>query len=399
MNIFKILFSFKGTISRLEYVLGFIIGSFLGCLGITLTYLLIGDHNLSDGMKITEAALCLSCFIFMIVVHFALSAKRLRDLQWSQWLLVLTAIPVVSLYMLIIFLFIPGKLQIAQSFQTRPWVRFFARYLDIIVIAFLFGLVIGLVNSMFHLKVITLLNEWSNLAWGMMILFLYVFIEPFFFSIFGTTFGKWMFNVHVKKLDDTKLSFADALVRGLKVWWFGLAMGLPIINIFTQVNASSKLTANGATTWDQNKFLVSHGKLSISKLIVAILIFVSLMFLIVVVDQHKTPSSVDEIALVNKHLHLPKLIDKETEFTSVTLEDKNINYNYRLINIKIGDIEIAAFEKAMHKILLKRFCHDKDKKLIENSYPILFFNYNDKNGDRLATIPIVLKDCQSENLY
>lgn len=393
MNIFKLLFSFKGTISRLKYVLGAVIASVVGIIVFALIYILIGDHHLSDSMKVTKAALYLSCLIFMIITHFALSSKRLRDLQWGQWLLLLTVIPIVSSIMLILFICIPGKTGNTHNFQSRPWARFFARHLDLLFTGLLVGTAIRFIDPTFFLNILASLGLWTIFVVGVVLLFLYVFIESFFFAAFGTTFGKWMLNVYVRDMNGFKLGFFNALKRGLKVWWFGLGMGLPIIYLITYTKSYTKLTDKAATTWDENKFLVTHGKIRISKIIAGFLIIIAVLALRVVVDSYKTISPADEIALTNEYLHLPKLIDKETEFTSVSLENNYMNYNYRLINIKIGDINIDAFEKGMHKILLQKFCGEK--KLIANRYPILFCNYNDKNGNRLVTIPVNFEDCQS----
>lgn len=111
MNVFSFLFSFKGSMTQIEYLVGVSAGIILYSVLVTLVSLGLhgsGD-DISNSMKILKAFLYLSSIIMVIITHFALGAKRLRDLQWSQWLLILCAIPIVNFFMQLLFILIPGE--------------------------------------------------------------------------------------------------------------------------------------------------------------------------------------------------------------------------------------------------------------------------------------------------
>jgi uncharacterized membrane protein YhaH (DUF805 family) len=112
MNILKLLFSFKGSISRVEYLAGFGIGLLIGAILLLLNSIINthDDHsNLSNILKLLKAATYLSTMFMIVIAQLALASKRLRNIQWSQWLLLLFPVPFVHLGLLMAFLFVPGK--------------------------------------------------------------------------------------------------------------------------------------------------------------------------------------------------------------------------------------------------------------------------------------------------
>ena len=110
MNISKLLFSFKGSISRSEYVAGFCIEIVIAALLIGLPGQLIGNTaDLPAGMKLLTAFIYLCGIIIPIIVSLAIATKRLRNLKWSLWLLLLLFVPIVNFGMLIAFLSIRGE--------------------------------------------------------------------------------------------------------------------------------------------------------------------------------------------------------------------------------------------------------------------------------------------------
>jgi len=153
----------------------------------------------------------------------------------------------------------------SQTPKVRPWIRFFARYIDI----YLFGFVVGIFLEFFSPSSV----QNSNIVFGIALLFLWIFIESVFLSLCGTTFGKWLLGVKIRDNKNKKLTFLVALKRSFLVWFKGFGIGFPIISLFTLVSAHSDLTNKNITTWDKDCHLtVVHQKLGVARTAFATLI-------------------------------------------------------------------------------------------------------------------------------
>ena len=155
--------------------------------------------------------------------------------------------------------------------QPRPWVRMWARSVDIIIWLFLAGLPFFL-----------LFPQADENIFAIIILFLYVFVEAAMLSAWGTTPGKALLKIQLCKCDGSKLSYADALNRAIKVWFRGMAMNIPIATVVTQIVAYCGLEKKGVTSWDeQGAFKVTHQTVGAGRAIIVILIFVAVFALAV----------------------------------------------------------------------------------------------------------------------
>ncbi len=156
------------------------------------------------------------------------------------------------------------------SVKVHPWMRHFARLLDV----FLFSALIGAFG---------LIPEDANdMLLAVIVLAAWIPIEALLISTWGTTPGKWMFNTVVRDSEGQKLDFSKAFNRSGNVYVRGIGLGIPIITLFTEVAAYNKLTKEGATSWDQEKgYKVIHNKISALKLIVSILVIVVVVIITV----------------------------------------------------------------------------------------------------------------------
>lgn len=159
----------------------------------------------------------------------------------------------------------------------RPWVRYWARMTDIVLFSIPAALMIGWIAPEF------LNAPGSDNALGLLIVFLWVFVESALLSVWGTTPGKALLRVRFILTSGTSLSFSQALSRSFKVWWRGLAIGLPIIFLFTANNAYKKLKANQPLSWDaETGIIVMHDKIGaarITALVVIMTIYIGLVVL------------------------------------------------------------------------------------------------------------------------
>lgn len=157
----------------------------------------------------------------------------------------------------------------------KPWARFFARKIDLIIFLCIVWVLLDLLfpdySSSNPALQILLVSLMSYPLW--------VFIETLFLSTWGTTLGKYIFNIWVTDLNDCKLNFYAALHRSLSVWIKGLALGIPLISLFTMVKSYGEVRMFGVTSWDKNKYVVKHTKMGIVRLIIAIMAIVAVIVL------------------------------------------------------------------------------------------------------------------------
>jgi uncharacterized RDD family membrane protein YckC len=152
--------------------------------------------------------------------------------------------------------------------QVRPWVRYFARSSDFWICGFLVGMLTGIAG---------LATDIPQIIFGLAIPFVWIFIEALLLSTCGTTPGKWLFNTWVADSMGNRLSFSNALSRAFSVWFMGLGLGLPIVNLITVIVSYVKLKNEGITSWDrEGRCAVIHERLSGLRIAVAILVIIGI---------------------------------------------------------------------------------------------------------------------------
>lgn len=156
--------------------------------------------------------------------------------------------------------------------RPRPWVRFWARMIDYSLFIFVIGFIVGY----FNLR----LGGISSFS-GMIAIFIWVFIEAFLLSTWGSTPGKWFLKVTVRDENHHKLSFAESMNRSFSVWWLGMGAGIPIVSLITMIIAAVKLNSKGVTTWDgRSKLKVFHGNVGLIRSLIVILYFLCYVWVI-----------------------------------------------------------------------------------------------------------------------
>lgn len=155
--------------------------------------------------------------------------------------------------------------------QVRPVVRFWARYFDVLIFALCFGFIAGIFG--FELDI-------PDILLGMMLIFIWIFVESALLYKWGTTPGKWLLKTTITDFEGKKPTYSRALKRSFTVWWRGLGLGIPIVTLITQVDSYNKLKKETQTPWDRDgKFVVSHKKIGARRIIVIILCFIGIFFI------------------------------------------------------------------------------------------------------------------------
>jgi hypothetical protein len=128
---------------------------------------------------------------------------------------------------------------------------------------------------------------------------------------------------------------------------------------------------------------------------IVILVVYSMLFIGTIVVQYDALTSVamkTEFTAMNKKL--PLLLDTETEFTKIYLNNHIINYQYRLINIDAENFNNkSTFVNKMRKQLVHDACENKNTSETLNHGFDLSYNYMDKNNMPIVNILVKQTDC------
>lgn len=160
-----------------------------------------------------------------------------------------------------------------SSEEPRPWVRFWARSLDMILLSYPSAYLSGLLFPEFIASIDT--RHGGNIVIQAILIFpLMVVIEAFMLSILGNTPAKAILKTKITNAKGKDLSFSEAIKRGFYIYFSGYGLGIPIVFFFTYLWQYHKLKKQGKTEWDKNlKFNVSHSHIGG----VRIAIFVALL--------------------------------------------------------------------------------------------------------------------------
>lgn len=160
----------------------------------------------------------------------------------------------------------------------QPWPRFWARVVDYFWFSsVLWALLVAVLPSdtMHWLARMFFLGAPLN---SVFFLF-YALVEAWWLSRGGTTPGKALMRVRVRRLDGTLPTYRQALIRSLLVFIKGAALWLMPVSLLTMTWARLRLLQNGSTSWDRDTELrVEHGETDLTTYVtmVVVLVLISL---------------------------------------------------------------------------------------------------------------------------
>lgn len=158
--------------------------------------------------------------------------------------------------------------------QIRPWIRYWARLIDILLFSVMVGFVIGVVYE-------PALDQIPDTIFGIIALIIYLFVEPIMLMSWGSTPGKSLLSIRLRNEDGSKLSYGEGLTRSFKVLIQGEGVGIPLISLVTNILAYNRLTGQGITTWDETgNHTVAHREISGWRVLIVLVILIGFTALI-----------------------------------------------------------------------------------------------------------------------
>lgn len=154
--------------------------------------------------------------------------------------------------------------------QVRPWVRFWARKLDFLILTCL--TIVFLFLGIVPLGDLDEPDTKYLLVLG--VVFAWILIEAIVLGVFGTTPGKSLFKIKLTKNNGSKVDLGDTFPRTFLVWIKGLGLGIPIVWIFTTLASYFSLKKKRAASWDTNMGLqITHEHIGGLRIFFAIMLF------------------------------------------------------------------------------------------------------------------------------
>lgn len=145
--------------------------------------------------------------------------------------------------------------------QGGPWSRYFARQFDLILWGIALAFVIELTLPTIHLNTYLQYSQGNTFAVGLILIAGASLINGVVAGLFGRSLGKAMFGLRVMPVDGReKFNMAEHIAREFRVWFAGLAVGIPIIALFTMWKNFSEVSVGRPATYDRQfaKIEVTH---------------------------------------------------------------------------------------------------------------------------------------------
>ncbi len=167
---------------------------------------------------------------------------------------------------------------IPEGKQVRPWIRLWARWLDLYVFSIILGFIVGVMSP----QSVELVGEYQIL-FAILFLMIFPFFEAIMLSLWGTTVGKYAFNIRVTTSEGHKLAYESALRRSFRVWFTGLGLGIPVVMQIAMFVGYRQLRQNKISPWDANTHSqVLHRKISSLRVFFVVMIFVLIFAFILI---------------------------------------------------------------------------------------------------------------------
>lgn len=157
--------------------------------------------------------------------------------------------------------------------------RFFARHVDMMLIGFTVGPVLTYLmayNSPEFAR--WLATPGSEALYMIALVPVVLFFEWLMYALFGNTLGKKLFRLAIISREGTKITRSQYSDRLTGLWFTGLALGVPLVNLIAAFWQFLKLKHSGSTSYDAGLYVVKARKLSILNWLIVVLVVGTLYF-------------------------------------------------------------------------------------------------------------------------
>lgn len=133
--------------------------------------------------------------------------------------------------------------------RPGPWTRWIVQYADLQLISVLLYLLIWLAGHAVTLP--DLSATWLQWVINLILVAFGLWVQGLMIGRFGTTPFKRMVGIRIETVDGSPLTQTAVHRRQVGLWWRGMGLGLPIVEIVTNIIAFIPVSAGRRTDWDQ----------------------------------------------------------------------------------------------------------------------------------------------------
>ncbi|MES0098639.1 RDD family protein [Mesorhizobium sp. M0019] len=166
--------------------------------------------------------------------------------------------------------------QLQELPLASPWLRFFARSLDVWVATIVIIVVGGVILAIYFPSAFLAVTGANESAIGLIFLPITLLMLALCSAVFGNTIGKALFGIKVRNLSQHG-SLRFFLRRELQVWVTAFALGIPLIALFTQGFQYRKVAAGQPASYDVGRGRVEARPISVIRKLLGVLMLVALV--------------------------------------------------------------------------------------------------------------------------
>jgi uncharacterized RDD family membrane protein YckC len=292
---------------------------------------------------------------------------------------------------------------------ARPWRRFWARLLDLLLGGALIGLTVGALRPSLIAEHAVLLN--------LLIIPGALLIDSLVYTAFGTTPGKAVAGIRVvDDRSDQRLTFRVYFKRNFEVYIFGLGLGIPIISLITLIVSYGRIAHGELSTWDLSaeSRVIARSTSWVRTWIVATIylaLFAALM-LSETYDRENAAKRASDTRQVEMRKRSEqqlqgmagainkdgaRMVRPDTRFDDARAGPGLLfTYDYSMTNLRRSELnaqELEQFEDGEHKRLFTAACRGRLAYMLGIA-TTLRAHYLDRDGSDLGTAEVTRADCR-----
>ena len=213
--------------------------------------------------------------------------------------------------------------------RAGPWPRYWARMLDLLLGIAVLSFVAGILWPAFFSTA-----ERNFTAISIVLIPIAMCVEAGVMTLFGTTLGKAIAGIRVETIDHRRPTLGTLFVRNMRVWFFGLAAGIPIIALGTLSHNYRKVSAGDRTSWDEDQGTgVFEAGSSLARTVIVAVLYIGILGGLVALGSiEQSPHDELLAAIPELNRDLPKTVDDATVLNRVSVDASTLIYDYTLTN-------------------------------------------------------------------
>lgn len=293
----------------------------------------------------------------------------------------------------------------AMRDQAGAWPRFWSRLFDVYLWSFAIGLLIAFLFPEFFQKE-EFEGPGGEALLGLFILPISLVVDAVILSLFGNTVGRALAGIRVETIRHEHLDISTALKRNMRLWFSGLALGIPLIALVTYRRNFDRLVKGDQTSWDEDLYTRVYAIRSnrARTWLVAVLAIALNIVPVAIEAANKADSGTsyeqgevasdpvaEQLATAAAEVK-PTMIDDITKLESADASGRTLTYHYSVLRRDVSD---AQFERFFYEKNVPELCANSDIRRDLKDYQVTYrYEYSIPNADAPLIFDVTWDSCK-----